>query len=297
MSSTDLLRYRDIKDKIPELCHGEIDWKHFVRLGNLTKLRVDSSGKFHHANYESGLLLYSLVRHYRPSRILEIGTGRGYGAICMAHALRDSGVPGRIITIDTVPHAEKQPWSWPIDDGSGPRVEQFSVKEVWERYFSPELRNLVEFRKGSSVHAMRALREEGWRADFVYIDGDHTYASAKHDFFAALLIVDNPFCMLLDDYTPRSHKFGVRKMVEQYIAPCFDTEIIYNDRRWFGEEYEKEAVGARDHAQVLIDSRRLRSPIETTLSRAKLARSVDVHRRWGWLAVKMEDLKNTLRPS
>ena len=290
-----LMRHCDIKEKIPELLPAGVDWGMIERFGNLTKLRLSSEGRFHHANYESGLLLYALVRHFRPQRILEIGTGRGFGAVCMAQALKDAGISGRIVTIDTISYSDKQPWPWPIDDGNGPRTEILSVKEVWERHFDADLRDLVEFRQGSSVEVMAALQQGNWRSDFVYIDGDHTFASAKHDFFSSLLIADKPFCMLLDDYTPHSHNFGVRKMVDRYVAPVFQAEAIYNDRRWFGEEYEHESVGKRDYAQVFIDSRKLLMPVDRALPRAKLTRSVVAHRRFGWLAVKAEHTLSSLR--
>jgi len=288
------IHHRDIKEKVSELLSFDVDWQKFVRLGNLTKLQCDKSGTFRHANYESGLLLYAIVRHFQPRRILEIGTGRGYGSICMAHALRDAGITGQIITIDTIPYEEKQPWPWPIDDGSGPRTENLSVQDVWERHFNADLRNLVEFRAGSSVDVMAALQQEGWRADFVYIDGDHTFASAKHDFFASLLLCNSPFRMLLDDYTPHSHSFGVRRMVDRYVAPIFQTEAIYNDRRWFGEEYEHEPVGNRDNAQVFVDSTKVLVPLDESLPRTRLSQSVESHRRWGWAAVKLEHALKSL---
>lgn len=283
----------DIKEKIPELLPGGVDWDQIVRFGDLTKLRVDDEGRFHHANYESGLLLYALVRHFRPGRILEIGTGRGFGAVCMAQALQEAGVDGRIITVDTIPHSQKQ--TWPIDDGDGPRLAQLSVQEVWQRYFSAELREKVEFRQGYSTDAMAQLEQEGWQPDLVYIDGDHTFASAKHDFFCSLLLARRPFRLLLDDYTPHSHHFGVRRVVDRHVAPFFDAEAIYNDRRWYGEEFEQEAVGARDYAQVLVDSEKMSHDFDEVFPRPWLRRVVQWGRNFGWLGVKFENLATALR--
>jgi predicted O-methyltransferase YrrM len=78
------MRHVDIKAKIPELVESYPDWETFTRIGNLTKLRAGRDGTFFPANYESGLLLHSLVRRFRPRQILEIGTGRGFASICMA---------------------------------------------------------------------------------------------------------------------------------------------------------------------------------------------------------------------
>jgi len=287
------LAHRDIKDKVPELLPAGVDWDEIVRLGDLTKLRIDGKGRFHHANYESGLLLYALVCHYRPERILEIGTGRGFGAICMAQALQEEGIEGRIITVDTIPHGQRQ--AWPIDDGSGPRMEQLSVQEVWQRYFGPELRERVEFRHGFSTEAMAQLEQEGWQPDFVYVDGDHTFASAKHDFFCSVLLARRPFRLLLDDYTPNSDHFGVRRVVDRYVAPFFAAEAIYNDRRWYGEEFEHEPMGARDYAQVLVDSEKMTGPFDEVYPTARLRRIVQHQRRFGWLGVKWENFLAGLR--
>lgn len=283
----------DIKRKISELLPSGVDWEKIVRLGDLTKLRVDGKGRFHHANYESGLLLYALVRHFRPRQILEIGTGRGFGAICMAQALQEAGLDGRIITMDTIPHTQRQ--TWPIDDGNGPRMEQLSVREVWQHYFGRELRERVEFRHGYSTVAMAQLEQEGWQPDFVYIDGDHTFASAKHDFFCSLLLARSPFRLLLDDYTPNSHHFGVRRVVDRYVEPFFAAEAIYNDRRWYGEEFEHEAVGVRDYAQVLVDGEKLTGAFDEVFPPARVRRIVQHQRRFGWLGVKWENFLTALR--
>ncbi|HLA43315.1 MAG TPA: hypothetical protein VJZ27_07780, partial [Aggregatilineales bacterium] len=154
------MRHIDIKDKIPELLPDESpDWNRFVRLGNLTKLRDNPDGTFHHANYESGLLLYALVRHFKPRQLLEIGTGRGYGAFCMAMGLRDAGISdGKIITLDI--HAYDQQQHWALDDGSGARIEQLSLRQVWERYTDAELRAMIEHRQGFSSGGMENLLGE-----------------------------------------------------------------------------------------------------------------------------------------
>src|SRR5690348_10880800 len=85
----------DVKDKVRTLVTSHPAWDVFVRLGDLTKLRAESGG-FRRVNYESGVLLYALVRHFRPRTILEIGTGRGFGAFAMAMALEDMGGDGEV---------------------------------------------------------------------------------------------------------------------------------------------------------------------------------------------------------
>jgi hypothetical protein len=271
------LRHVDVKDKVAELAVEHPAWEDFVRLGRLTKLRRLPDGRFAEVNFESGLLLYALAMKYRPRSVLEIGTGRGFGALCLATALRDLGGEGRVVTVDV--NSYEQPIDWAIDDGTGPRVASLSMKDVWERHVDAAVRGLVEPRSGPSVEVLRALRAEGFRADLVYIDGDHTYPGVRHDLYASLLVSARPFRMLIDDYTPGSDVFGVRRLVDEDLAPVFEAEAIHTEGRWEGGELCGEPLSQSFSAHVWIDSERTRQPIDPLLARA--AGIVERHRRWG----------------
>ena len=54
-------------------------------------------------NYERGILLYSLIAKFRPKNVLEIGMAEGYSTLCMAWAMTDYNINGRIFTIDPKP--------------------------------------------------------------------------------------------------------------------------------------------------------------------------------------------------
>jgi hypothetical protein len=281
------MRHIDIKDKIPELLDNAPDWEAFVRVGDLTKLRGNPDGSFHHANYESGLLLYALVRKFRPTHILEIGTGRGYGALCMAMGLRDAGIDGEIITLDV--HAYDQQQEWAIDDGSGPRLEQLSLKDVWETHFDDDLRARIEHRQGFSSHGMEKLLAEGdFHPQLVYIDGDHTYTITRHDLYASMLLAARPFRILMDDYHPHSDLYGVRRLVDDTLSKVFQMDAIHNDQRWYGEERAERPINASNYAQVLLDSEKTSQNIDSVFPRKKLEHVVKAHRRWGRMSLFME---------
>ncbi|MFP4323347.1 MAG: class I SAM-dependent methyltransferase [Anaerolineales bacterium] len=273
------MRKIDIKEKIAELGIEHPSWETFMHLGNLLKLRQGSDGDFQHANYESGLLLYGLVRHYRPQAILEIGTGRGYGAFCMAMALRDANLPGKIMTLDIKGYDEPQTWA--LDAGQGPSIAARSLREVWETYLETDLRARVEHRQGTSIESMAALlASREFEPDFIYVDGDHTATGTRHDILASMLLARRPFRMLLDDYHLQSdYLFGLRRLIDTMLAPVFDLEAIFADRRWYGETFENIPLAKAPYAQVLLDSEKTLRPMDERFSREKLAAKLKEQRR------------------
>lgn len=286
------MRHIDVNDKLGALAVEHPPWDVVRRLGDLTKLRV-REGRFFPVNYESGLLLYALVRHHRPRSILEIGTGRGFGALCMAMALEDSGGPGTIVTVDML--GADDPQDWALDDGSGPRVAPLSRREVWERHVEPRLRDRVVQMQGSSFEAMRRLIDEGRAVDFVYIDGDHTYPVVRHDLYASLLLARPPFRILLDDYTPLSHLYGVRRLVDEELDPVFQAEAIHTDARWHGQPAANTPIAQSDQAQVLLDSERVQKPLAEAFPRDKVAHIVHFHETWPRVLGRLDALRSMLR--
>ena len=65
----------------------------------LSKIFVINPTRNINPNFERGILLYSLITKYRPQNILEIGTAEGFSALCMAWALTDSNIDGKIFIL------------------------------------------------------------------------------------------------------------------------------------------------------------------------------------------------------
>jgi hypothetical protein len=286
------MRHVDVKEKVAALGASPPAWDVFRRLGDLTKLRA-REGAFFPVNYESGLLLYALVQRHRPRAILEIGTGRGFGALCMAMALEDTGASGTIVTVDTL--GADDPQEWALDDGTGPRVARLSRREVWERHVESRVRDRVVQVQGSSFDALRRMIDEGRDADFVYIDGDHTYPVVRHDLYASLLLARPPFRILLDDYTPLSHLYGVRRLVDRELDPVFEAEAIHTDGRWHGQPAADTPLEQSDQAQVLLDSERVKRPLAEAFLREKVARIVRFHERWPRVLDRIDALRSVIR--
>ena len=123
-------------------------------------------------NYYHGRILYSLVSKYLSEQttsgdrinILEVGTSRGFSALCMARAILDNKANGSIITIDYIPHEKKRYWNCLRDiDGPCSRSELLSK---WQKEI-----NLITFIEGFSQTILPKIGIE--RIHFAFLDGQH----------------------------------------------------------------------------------------------------------------------------
>jgi methyltransferase family protein len=221
----------------------------FRRLAELTGLRRSAQGGYYLSNLHRGLLLYALVRKHRPRTILEIGTGRGYGALSMAMAVADTGLDSRILSVDMIPPGERQ--SWPIDEGSGPTTARLSVREVWSR-LPAAWTDAIHTMTGSSVAVMRRMLSDPAAppVDFAFIDGGHDYWTARHDVLAALLAGrGRSVTLVLDDYGGVQGE-DVRRLVDGILATVYPSATIH---RLAMPQSEEEARDNGEHGMVYLD--------------------------------------------
>lgn len=189
----------------------------FARLAALTALRRAASGEFFVSNYRRAHLLYTLIRRHRPNAVLEIGTGRGYGALAMAMAATDADLPTRIFTLDVLPPSQAQ--NWALDEGDGPLVAERSINDVW-RQLPSAWTERIDFLTGSSVTEMQRFLANNANplVDFAFIDGGHDYWTVRHDVLAALLAArGRSITLLLDDYGGVQGE-DVRRLVDHTLA-------------------------------------------------------------------------------
>lgn len=239
------MRRIDIKQKLCELdvTLEAIPLGDFDLLGEVTARKArDSSdpnygrfGCFFRANYERGILLYHLVRTSNARDVLEIGFGRGYGALCVAKAFYDMGVAGRVTSVDPTPAGR--------------------VGEEWhayqERLFKlfPWASQYIDVKLGLSRDVVPSL-PGAW--DVVYVDGDHSYEGTRADW---LLIKDRwRRYVLFDDYhLPSKHDPGIQcsRAIDEIEEKSFTKEVLHTDRRLFIDDR-----GLRDdqidYGQVLL---------------------------------------------
>ncbi len=240
------MRRIDIKDKLRELdvtVEG-IVLGDFDLLGELTakKARAPEDpnyarfGAFFRPNYERGIMLYSLIRSSGAKDVLEIGFGRGYGALCAAKAFHDSGIDGRVTSVDPGPAGCRTGEEWHAHQAA------FFRAFPWASRF-------INVRVGCSRDVVPTL-PGSW--DLVYIDGDHSYEGTRLDWE----LVKNRWNkhVLFDDYhLPSKNDPGIKcsQAIDEIVPDGFTKELITMDRRIFHDD-RGLADDQIDYGQVLL---------------------------------------------
>ncbi len=220
------MNIKKVNDFISSLDVKIPPYEEFVKLGDMTALFESKPNEFIQLNYERGPLLYALVSILKPKNILEIGTSRGYSTLCMAWAMSDNNLPGKIFSID--PISTKQVSKNLIDDhtSDGPRYENISIEQIWKKISKDEWLEKISPITGFSGTVMS--EKVFPKFDMGYIDGAHFYDAVRHDVYAFLKSSKNKFGLLLDDYIDREH-YGIKKLVDEEISQIFDTTLIQTD--------------------------------------------------------------------
>ena len=229
-------------------------------------------------NYERGILLYSLIAKYKPKNVLEIGTAEGYSALCMAWAMTDYDINGRIFTIDPKPF--DVPIKREITWEENPKHESImlSTKELWNKFANKEWIKKIEVLTGFSGEILQKKTKEFPKMDMGFIDGHHTYEAVIHDFYAFLQTASENFSLLFDDYSYHVD-VNVSKAINEEIVPNFDvTPIITN-----AKQQRKEAnTLALTHELVMcwIESRSLKKPLREIFPKSKSAQIINDYLKW-----------------
>lgn len=184
-------------------------------------------GCFFRPNYERGILATAMVNRYRPKRILEVGFGRGYWAVCAARAMTQAGIDGQVISID-------------------PSIDQQQIT-LMERLFPREWLSKITMVAGRSSDVIPEL--EG-RFDIVYVDGDHSYGGVKADWEAVRDRFDQ--FTIFDDYymseSATAKDVAVARAVDE-IPSKFERELVIMDRILFMDD---RGDVKKDYGQVVL---------------------------------------------
>jgi len=228
----------------------------FFELSKMTPV-VPGLEYMHHINFERGILLYALISKLKPKSIIEIGTAEGYSTLCMAWALSDNDIDGKIYTIDPKSHDEKRQ----VIINDIVQKDKLSTREIWEKFALKEWIEKIEVITGFSGQVFS--RRKFPKIDFAYIDGSHIYEAVKHDFFAILNNSAENFNILFDDYVPSSGD-GVAKVMDEEIIENFQPIIIESNVKKQRIELKNER--AVDHFMCLLNSNSSNVPLKEIYS-------------------------------
>ena len=239
---------------------------------------ISEKTKIRTINYERGILLYSLIAKYRPKNVLEIGTAEGYSVLCMAWAMTDYDIDGRIFTIDPkpfdVPTKRKITWE------KNPKHESvmLSTKELWNKFVNKEWIKKIEVLTGSSGEILQKKTKEFPKIDMGFIDGHHAYEAVIHDFHAFLKTASENFSLLFDDY--RYHvDVNVSKAINEEIVPNFDVTLIETNEEQQRKEANQPAITDR-LCMCWIESISLKKPLREIFPKSKSDKIINDYLKW-----------------
>ena len=226
-------------------------------------------------NYERGILLYSLIAKYKPKNVLEIGTAEGYSTLCMAWAMTDYNINGKIFTIDPKPFDVPVERNVTWEDNPKHDTVMLSRRELWNKFADKEWIKKIEVLTGFSGEVLQKNTKLP-KMDMGFIDGSHVYEAVVHDFYAFLEIASESFYLLLDDYVPNEND-GVTKTIDEEVAPNFDIALIQTNAK----EQRKESGESQDELYICwLDSESLKKPLREIYPKSKSEQIINKYLKW-----------------
>ena len=226
-------------------------------------------------NYERGILLYSLIAKYKPKNVLEIGTAEGYSTLCMAWAMTDYNINGKIFTIDPKPFDVPVERNVTWEDNPKHDTVMLSRRELWNKFANKEWIEKIEVLTGFSGEVLQKNTKLP-KMDMGFIDGSHAYTVVVHDFYAFLEVASENFHLLFDDYVPNEND-GVTKAIDEEVAPNFDITLIQTNAK----EQRKKSGESPDELYICwLDSESLKKPLREIYPKSKSEQIINKYLKW-----------------
>lgn len=129
-------------------------------------------------NWQHGRVIYAVLRSYcvmkQPRHVVcvDVGTAKGFSAICAAFALYDSRTPGHVYSTDVIDPLEKT-YRNSVWDCDGPTDVRWLLNCNW-----PEVALKISLEKGTGVSLLKSMRG---CINFAFLDGKHTYEAVNEE--------------------------------------------------------------------------------------------------------------------
>lgn len=172
--------------------------------------------KAHSPCWAHGRVLYSVASRYLtktagPVSMLDIGTAKGFSALCLLWALEDSWVSGTVTSVDVIdPHERVKRNTIAEVDGYKTLAETL---EPW-----PEAK-AIRFIRSTGIDWLKSRVE---RLHVVFVDGKHTAAVVSQE--AALILarqLTGDLCIFDDVHLPEIRAV-VRGLQHSYTVEYLD---------------------------------------------------------------------------
>lgn len=173
--------------------------------------------------YLHGFVVYAALMKYIKDHseinyfnILETGTARGYSALCLAKALYDSKVKGKIYTVESiVPHGVKMYWNCigDFEYGMTTREELF---QNWKHLFP-----YIQFEFGDSKKILAEELNSIERFHFGFLDAQHDYDYLSYEMNWLNKKQNSGDIIVCDDYTflnkGGTQYPGIIKAIDEFV--------------------------------------------------------------------------------
>lgn len=172
-----------------------IDKNFILDLALFTQITLKNSA----INIDHGKILYALLRSYLSENlekknitIVEIGTAKGFSSICMAKALNDHNVNGKIFTFDILDHTSKRIWNSYADTSNG--ISRLDLLNKWQSLIN----DYIIFISGFSHINLKKIFFN--RINFAFIDGSHYGHDVEFEFNEITKYQFKNDVIIFDDY-------------------------------------------------------------------------------------------------
>jgi glycosyltransferase involved in cell wall biosynthesis len=171
-------------------------------------------------------LLTRAINEVRPSVVVEIGVWKGGSVMTMAAAMKELGLDGAVIAIDTWlgawDHWIQPEWFDHLSVEAGyPSLYKTFAANICER----NLENYVVPLPLDSINAAVVMRHYAIRPDVLHIDGGHDFDAVMADLRSWWPLLNPGGVLIGDDYHPSGETWPT---VRQAFHEFFKTEFIAN---------------------------------------------------------------------
>lgn len=194
-----------------------------------TSETAQRKGMFFRPNYERGILIDSVMRHYDLKSYLEIGFGRGYSAICAALSFVKRGLEPDVTVVD-------------------PYLDEKYITHLCKLF---PIASKFTYVKQPSHQFWFEKHGTSERWDFCYIDGDHSEHATGIDWSGAEQHT-NRFVLFDDYHEPMKMDLGI-KCADAIDKIDREKLYIVTDRRIFPDDLGPRTLSEMNYGQVLID--------------------------------------------